>query len=168
MTTPYGVWVSVIRDGRVVRLDPVSHRVDLRVSLRPAGSEPEGLAYDGHSLWVVDQAHDRVSRGPAHRLGRPVGAGRWVAAAGGRGTSAVWVSNYEDGVADPGREWPAAGPARAPFVRTVDLRLPWPQGVAGAAAWCGWRARRAAPWWASTCAACGAWSCCAGRTPPTR
>ena len=58
--TPAGVWVSVIGDGRLVRLSQGDGDVDLRVALRPPNSEPEGLAYDGRSLWVVDQAGDRV------------------------------------------------------------------------------------------------------------
>src|SRR4051794_7548553 len=58
--TPAGVWVSVIRDGTVVRIDPATGAVDRIVRLRPAGSEPQGVAWDGRSLWVVDQAHDRV------------------------------------------------------------------------------------------------------------
>ena len=60
VSTPDGVWVSVIRDGTVVRIDPASGTVVQTVRLRPAGSEPEGVAWDGRRLWVVDQAHDRV------------------------------------------------------------------------------------------------------------
>ena len=58
--TPSGVWVSVIGDGTVVRIDPASGEIDKTVRLKPAGSEPEGLAWDGGSLWVVDQANSRV------------------------------------------------------------------------------------------------------------
>jgi DNA-binding beta-propeller fold protein YncE len=60
VSTPDGVWVSVIRDGTVVRIDPATGKVAQTVRLRPAGSEPEGVAWDGRRLWVVDQAHDRV------------------------------------------------------------------------------------------------------------
>ncbi len=58
--TPTGVWVSLIGDGELARIDPETGEVDVRTKLRPATSEPEGLAYDGTSLWVVDQAGDRV------------------------------------------------------------------------------------------------------------
>ena len=96
--TPAGVWVSVIRDGSVVRIDPATGNVDLRVRLRPAGSEPEGLAYDGSTLWVVDQAHDRlVPLDPeSGRPGTPVRVGaapRLVSA----GPAGLWVGNYGDG-----------------------------------------------------------------------
>jgi streptogramin lyase len=47
VSTPDGVWVSVITDGKLVRIDPATGKVDLRVTLSLAGSEPEGLAYDG-------------------------------------------------------------------------------------------------------------------------
>jgi DNA-binding beta-propeller fold protein YncE len=130
VTTPYGVWVSVIRDGQVVRMDPFTDRVDRRVRLRPAGSEPEGLAYDGHSLWVVDQAHDRVvpvdpRTGSVGRAVRVGGAPRLVAA----GPSAVWVSNYEEGSLSRVE----TGRGARPVVRTVDLRgCLGPQGLAEA------------------------------------
>lgn len=96
--TPDGVWVSVISDGRIVRVDPASGEVDLRVRLRPAGSEPEGLAYADGILWVVDQAHDRLvpvdsttgDVGEALDVG---GAPRLVSA----GTGGPWVSNYGGG-----------------------------------------------------------------------
>lgn len=96
--TPAGVWVSVISDGSVVRIDPATGKVDLRVRLRPAGSEPEGLAYDGSMLWVVDQAHDRlVPFDPeTGHPGTPVRVGaapRLVSA----GPAGLWVGNYGDG-----------------------------------------------------------------------
>ena len=92
--TPAGVWVSVINDGAVVRIDPATEQVDQRVVLDPEGSEPEGLAWDGESLWVVDQAGDRVVQldEDGTVLGeQPAGqAPRLVAA----GDSGVWVANY--------------------------------------------------------------------------
>ncbi len=126
--TPSGVWVSVIRDGTVVRIAPDTDEVDLRVSLRPEGSEPEGLAYDGSSVWVVDQAHDRVLPLDPDTgvLGTPVRVGeepRLVAA----GRSGIWVANYRAGslsLVHPGR----------PRARTVELdSCPGAQGVAEAA-----------------------------------
>ena len=92
--TPDGVWVSVINDGAVVRIDPASGEGDQTVELTPRGSEPEGLAWDGAHLWVVDQAGGRVVELD--------GAGKIVddfatddeprlVAAGDHG---VWVANY--------------------------------------------------------------------------
>jgi hypothetical protein len=96
--TRQGVWVSVIGDGTVVRVDPGSGQVDLRTRVRPAGSEPEGLAYDGLDVWVVDQAGDRVIPidAASGRLGTPVvvGSEPRLAAAG---PDAVYVGNYGDG-----------------------------------------------------------------------
>ena len=92
--TPAGVWVSVIGDGTVVRIDPSTGKVDRRVRLEPEGSEPEGLAWDGESLWVVDQANDRVVQldGNGTLLGeQPVGQAPRLVAAGETGT---WVANY--------------------------------------------------------------------------
>ena len=60
VATPDGLWVSVIGDGSLVRIDPDSGDVDLRVRLKPRTAEPEGLAYSDGTLWVVDQAGDRV------------------------------------------------------------------------------------------------------------
>lgn len=60
VNTPDGIWVSVIGDGTVVRLETRSGDVDLRVRLKPFTAEPEGLAYAEGTLWVVDQAGDRV------------------------------------------------------------------------------------------------------------
>ena len=48
------------RPGRLVRIDAGTGRVTRRTTLAPAGSEPEGLAFDGDTLWVVDQAGNRV------------------------------------------------------------------------------------------------------------
>ncbi|WP_156390895.1 MULTISPECIES: hypothetical protein [unclassified Nocardioides] len=92
--TPTGVWVTVIRDGTVVRINPSSGTVDQTVRLRPAGSEPEGIAWDGETLWVVDQAHDRVV--PLTLDGKQLKAlavdsePRLVTA----GTSGVWVTSF--------------------------------------------------------------------------
>jgi DNA-binding beta-propeller fold protein YncE len=92
--TPDGVWVSVIGDGTVVRIDPATGSVDKTVTLKPKGSEPEGLAWDGESLWVVDQAGGRVVQLDAD--GAVVGSfdtddePRLVAA----GDSGIWVANY--------------------------------------------------------------------------
>ncbi|MGY2703983.1 Vgb family protein [Nocardioides sp. HB32] len=94
VSTPGGVWVSVIRDGTVVRIDPETLQVDATVALRPAGSEPEGLAWDGTHLWVVDQAGGRVVE--LDPSGKVVGSyttddePRLVAA----GDSGIWVANY--------------------------------------------------------------------------
>lgn len=60
VATPAGVWVSLIGDAEVALIDVETGKVAVRTRLRPATSEPEGLAYDGRSLWVVDQAGDRV------------------------------------------------------------------------------------------------------------
>lgn len=96
--TPQGVWVSVIGDGALVRIDPVTGVVDRRTALRPQGSEPEGLAYDGDTVWVVDQAGDRVlPLDPVTgRLGTPVevGIGPRLVTAGADG---VYVSSYVAG-----------------------------------------------------------------------
>ncbi|MFC4784630.1 Vgb family protein [Nocardioides sp. MAHUQ-72] len=96
--TPEGVWVSAIGDGAVVRIDPGSGEVDRRTTLRPAGSEPEGLAFDGDRVWVVDQAGDRVlPLDPATgKIGAAVEVGigpRLVAA----GPDGVYVSSYVAG-----------------------------------------------------------------------
>jgi DNA-binding beta-propeller fold protein YncE len=64
----------------------------------PHGSQPEGLAYDGTTVWVVDQAGDRVlPLDPATgRLGQPVPVGHEprLATAGRDG---VYVANYTEG-----------------------------------------------------------------------
>jgi len=98
VTTPEGIWVSVFGDSALARIDPATGSVDLRVRVMPAGSEPEGLAYDGEQVWVVDQAHDRMlPLDPATgQLGRPVAVGgepRLVAA----GESGVYVGNFNEG-----------------------------------------------------------------------
>lgn len=96
--TPQGVWVSVIGDGTLVRIDPGTGEVDLRTTVRPHGSEPEGLAYDGSTVWVVDQAGNRVlPLDPASgRLGTAIPVGgepRLVTV----GRSGVYVTNYTEG-----------------------------------------------------------------------
>ena len=98
VATPQGVWVSAIGDGTVVRVDPATGEVDRRTVLRPRGSEPEGLAYDGHTVWVVDQAGDRVlPLDPATgRLGTAVDVGigpRLVTT----GADGVYVSSFVAG-----------------------------------------------------------------------
>lgn len=93
-STPDGVWVSVFGDGRIVRIDPRSGAIDRRVKLAPAGSEPEGLAWDGEQLWVVDQAHDRVVALDADGTvveSFPTDSGPRLAAAGPHG---VWVTSF--------------------------------------------------------------------------
>jgi hypothetical protein len=128
--TPAGVWVSVIGDGTLVRIDPGTGDVDRRVRLRPAGSEPEGLAYDGRLVWVVDQAGDRlVPLDPVTgTLGRPVAVGaapRLVSS----GPSGLWVSNYDGGSVSRVTTGPGG-----PRVRTVTVpRCLTPQGLAEAA-----------------------------------
>jgi hypothetical protein len=131
--TPAGVWVSVIGDGALVRIDAGTGEVDRRVRLRPEGSEPEGVAYDGTSLWVVDQAGDRVvpldpSTGRA--AGTPVDVGeapRLVSV----GESGLWVSNYDG--ASVTRLLDAPVGADGPVVSTVRVpRCLTPQGLAEA------------------------------------
>lgn len=137
VATPGAVWVSVIGDGTVVRIDRRSGAVDTTAVLRPGGSEPEGLAFDGRRLWVVDQAHDRVlaldpvtgrllaevSTGDAPRL---VTAGR----------SGVWVSDY--GAGSVTRVTPARvnGPFGGDLFRSrsgsLGARCTSPQGLAEA------------------------------------
>lgn len=92
--TPDGVWVSLIGDGAVVRLHAGPDgepRVGPPVRLHPAGSEPEGLAFDGTDLWVVDQAHDRVlALDPASgrvRRSVAVGAGPRLVSSGPHGVA---------------------------------------------------------------------------------
>ena len=94
LVTPDGVWVSVIRDGTVVRIDPATGDVDTTVQLKPKGSEPEGLAWDGTHLWVVDQAGGRVVEldpdGAVVDEFRTGDEPRLVTA----GDSGIWVANY--------------------------------------------------------------------------
>lgn len=98
VSTPAGVWVSVIRDGALVRIDPSTGRVDKHVQLSPRASEPEGLAYDGTSVWVVDQAGDRVlTLDPASGKvtgSYPVGHEPRLVAVGPKG---IYVANYTAG-----------------------------------------------------------------------
>ena len=93
-STPDGVWVSVIRDGTVVRIDPATGDVDTTVPLKPKGSEPEGLAWDGAHLWVVDQAGGRVVEldpdGTVVDEFTTDDEPRLVTA----GDSGIWVANY--------------------------------------------------------------------------
>ena len=93
-TTPDGAWVSVIRDGTVVRIDPGSGKVAQTVRLTPRDSEPEGLAWDGQHLWVVDQAGGRVLElGPDGSVADtyPTDDEPRLVASGDHG---VWVANY--------------------------------------------------------------------------
>ncbi|HWM74545.1 MAG TPA: hypothetical protein VNQ53_12425 [Nocardioides sp.] len=95
--TPDGVWVSVIGDGTVVRIDPATGEIDQTVTLEPARSEPEGLAWDGAHLWVVDQANARVVQlapDGAEVSSTDVGEGPRLTAAG---PSGIWVTNYVEG-----------------------------------------------------------------------
>jgi sugar lactone lactonase YvrE len=119
------VWVSVIRDGTVVRIDPTTDEVDRRVRLSPAGSQPEGLAWDGAHLWVVDQAGGRaVELDPAGTVvaSYRTGAEPRLAAAG---DGAVWIANYG------GTSVSRVAHGR---VRTVSLPgCSGPQGIAEAA-----------------------------------
>jgi hypothetical protein len=131
VATPMGVWVSVIGDGRIVRIDPRSGGVDLGVRLKPTGSEPEGLAYDGHLLWVVDQAHDRVVPvDPATgAVGDSVDVGdapRLVTV----GSTGLWVSDYGAGAVT--HVQPGSG---LPYVSQTKVlgRCLTPQGLAEAA-----------------------------------
>ena len=92
--TPSGVWVSVIGDGTIVQVDPDTGEVLSTVRLEPRGSEPEGIAWDGESLWVVDQDGGRVLQlddsGTELASYRTDDAPRLVSV----GESGVWVANY--------------------------------------------------------------------------
>ena len=129
--TPDGAWVSVISDGTIVRINPATGKVDRTVTLKPAGSEPEGLAWDGTNLWVVDQAHDRVVALDADG-GHPVGfrvddEPRLVSA----GTAGVFVANYRGSSVSRVRESPQA--RGLPSVTTAPLvGCVGPQGIAQA------------------------------------
>ena len=92
--TPSGVWVSVIGDGTVVLIDSGTGDVLQTVPIRPKGSEPEGVAWDGESLWVVDQAGGRVLQldGDGAQLASyPTDDEPRLVAAGDSG---IWVANY--------------------------------------------------------------------------
>jgi streptogramin lyase len=52
------VWVSASSGGSIHRLD--SAGIGLGVIGLPAGAEPQGLAFDGSVVWVVDRAHDEL------------------------------------------------------------------------------------------------------------
>ena len=98
LSTPDGVWVSDIEGGRLLRIDPRTGAVTRRTTLAPAGSEPEGLAFDGEALWVIDQAGNRVvpvDPGTG-QPGRPreVGVGPRLV---GTGPTGVWVANFVGG-----------------------------------------------------------------------
>jgi DNA-binding beta-propeller fold protein YncE len=125
VATPAGAWVSVINDGKIVRIDPASASVDRTVVLEPRGSEPEGLAWDGHSLWVVDQAGGRVVRlDPDGKvLGQvAVGDEPRLASAGDAG---IWVANYGGS---------SVSLVHGGTARTVDVPgCTGPQGIAEAA-----------------------------------
>jgi hypothetical protein len=60
VSTPSGVWVSVITDSKLVRIDPEAGKVDLKVRVTPRGAEPEGLTFFDGAVWVVDQANWQV------------------------------------------------------------------------------------------------------------
>ncbi len=98
VATPDGLWVSVIGDGSLVRVDPDSGEVDLRVRLKPRTAEPEGLAYADGTLWVVDQAGDRVlALDPASGTVRdeyPTGHEPRLVTAG---RSGVFIGDYSGG-----------------------------------------------------------------------
>lgn len=122
--TPAGVWVSVIKDGTLVRLDPTNHYTEKTVRLTPEDSRPEGLAWDGKHLWVADEENGRVVEldpdGAVVRSYR-TGAGPRVVASG---PSGIWVTNYVDATVSRIRD----GKVRSAF-------LPGcfgPQGVAEA------------------------------------
>lgn len=92
--TPTGVWVSVIGDGTIVQIDADTGEVLSTVPIEPKGSEPEGIAWDGESLWVVDQDAGRVlqldSDGSETAAYPTDDAPRLVAV----GESGIWVANY--------------------------------------------------------------------------
>ncbi|CUR54046.1 exported hypothetical protein [metagenome] len=161
VATPAGVWVSVIGDGTLVRIDPATGKVDLRRRLPPNGSEPEGLAYDGRRLWVVDQAGDRVvAMDPATgRVTAKVAVGsepRLVSS----GPSAVWVSNYGDG---------SVTRVRPDAVRSQTVQgCTTPQGWVRPPECCGSPAPTRAGWWAWTSTRSQRCRPSTGSTPPMR
>jgi DNA-binding beta-propeller fold protein YncE len=128
--TPEGLWVSLFGESGLVRVDPASGEVDRRVRLRPAG-EPEGLAWDGESLWVVDQDREVVLPvDPATgRTGRPVEVGaapRLVAA----GPDGVYVGNFDGRsvtrvTTQEGGETVPSGDCLTPQGLAVDGGLVW-------------------------------------------
>ena len=90
--------MSVIGDGTLVRIDPATGEVDREVRLTPRDSQPEGLAFDGSTLWVVDQAGDRVLPVDPFtgRAGPAVATGHEPRLATA-GPSGVYVGNYTAG-----------------------------------------------------------------------
>jgi streptogramin lyase len=95
VSTPSGVWVSVITDGKLVRIDPRTAQVDLRVRMVPRDSEPEGLAFHDGAVWVVDQANWELIPYEASSgllaQSSPTGPGPRLVTAG---ATALWVGDY--------------------------------------------------------------------------
>lgn len=48
--TSHGVWVAVLGDGALARIDPATGRVEQHVN---TGGDPVAVAADGHNVWVA-------------------------------------------------------------------------------------------------------------------
>ena len=89
----HGVWVGILLDGSLVRLDSRTGRVAQRIALG-GGAGAEGVASDGRSVWVADYNGASVIRVDAatgrvlgHALTGPQPRGIAVGAGG------AWVAN---------------------------------------------------------------------------
>lgn len=99
VATPAGVWVSLIGEGTVVRINPDTSEVDQRVRVGRDDSEPEGLAFDGTVVWIVDQAGEQLLPldPESGEVGKGVSLGvgpRLVAVAP---SGSLYVANYTAG-----------------------------------------------------------------------
>src|SRR3954453_9906621 len=89
------VWVSVYTDDKLVRIDPVTHRV---IATMKTGTSPCGIAVGGGSVWVENYGGDSVTRVDPRTAKVvatvPVGLQPYdVTYAAG----AAWVTNFHDG-----------------------------------------------------------------------
>ena len=93
-----GVWVSSRLGSTVSRIDPRSGKADAPIEV---GAEPEGMAADGRSMWVVLGAENQVlelDRSGEERARYDVGVfPRGVAVGDGR----AWVTNGESDTVTP-------------------------------------------------------------------
>jgi len=99
------VWVVDSTDGKLFRVDPVTHAVVQRI---PVGSAPSAVAVTSGGVWVTNSGDGTVSRinAAAAAVVDTIGVGNVpVAIASGR--SGVWVANQGDGTVD--RIDPATG-----------------------------------------------------------